>query len=219
MLKTKSQGNNMILGSYNPACLLSLFGLMAAVGSMILSTSGIIELALVCLIVAGLADLFDGVLARRLQLSKYEKEFGVQLDTAVDVVAFVATPVVIGLNTGQMNWLLILGMVWFVMSGVVRLAHFNTLSIEGDVQATHHRGLPVTYAALIFPLLFLLVDVLHTEIFQLLLSLAFWLTGLLFIIDIPVRKPHGVFYLIIPLMALGLIVYWVGRYMQFYISY
>ena len=67
----------MILGVYNAACLLSLCGAGAAIAAIVLASSGKIELALIGLMLAGLADLFDGVVARRLALNNYEKEYGV----------------------------------------------------------------------------------------------------------------------------------------------
>jgi len=214
MLDTEGRSGKRIVGAYNPACLLSLSGVIAAVGGAILSIQGNVPLALVCLILAGLADLFDGVVARRLRLDEYEKEFGVQLDTVVDAVAFVAMPVVIGLSSGPFSWAAVMGSTWFVVAGVVRLAHFNTLSMRGANQSTHHRGLPVTYIALILPFLFLLRDVLAAEDFQGILGLSFALTGLAFVVDVRVRKPHGPYYVLLPLLAAALIVYWSGRYLM-----
>ncbi len=211
---TDRRTERRFIGAYNPACLLSLAGVVASAAAAILSMQGIISLGLVCLILAGLADLFDGVVARRLSLDKYEKEFGVQLDTVVDAVAFVAMPVVIGLSSVPMSWLVVMGSAWFVIAGVVRLAHFNTLSMRGADQSTHHRGLPVTYTALIFPLVFLLRDVLAAEDFQRLLGLSFALTGLAFVANVRVRKPYGRYYLLLPLLAAALIVYWSGQYIQ-----
>ncbi len=214
MANMKDYVNKQILGVYDPACLLSLLGVFAAVVAMILALQGTIELALVGLMLAGLADLFDGVVARRLQRSDFEKEFGVQLDTTVDGVAFIATPAVIGLSSITVSWLAVIGVVGFVMAGVVRLAHFNTLSIRGADQSTHYRGLPVTYTALIFPLLFLLRDSVTAENFSLLLGFSFVVIALLFVINVPVRKPRGAFYIILPILAVGLIYYWVGHYLQ-----
>ncbi|MGV8991515.1 MAG: CDP-alcohol phosphatidyltransferase family protein [Thiobacillus sp.] len=202
------------LGAYNSACLLSLAGVTAAVVAMALATSRIIELALVGLILAGLADLFDGVVARRLKRSDYEKEFGVQLDTVVDAVAFVATPVIIALNAAPASLPMLTGMTVFVVAGVVRLAHFNTLSVRCATQSTHHRGLPVTYTALILPLLFLLREQLSSAVFDLLLSLAFALIGVLFVVNFPIRKPRGMFYVIVPVLAAGLIAVWVLRFLR-----
>ena len=124
MPNTNNPAHNRILGAYNRACLLSLAGVMAAVAAMILSIWGRVELALVGLMLAGLADLFDGVLARRLKLSAYEKEFGAQLDTVVDTVAFVCTPVVIALNAGMTALPMLAGLALFVMAGVVRPGAF-----------------------------------------------------------------------------------------------
>lgn len=210
----KDFSKKQILGVYNPACLLSLAGVCVAVVAMILAVQGAVELALVGLILAGLADLFDGVVARRLRLDDYEKEFGVQLDTTVDVVSFISTPAVIALSTGWLSWFAVLGIVWFVIAGVVRLSHFNTLSIRGADRSTHHQGLPVTYTALIFPLLFLLRDLITAENFALLLGSAFAVIGLLFVINVPVRKPRGLFYIILPLLAAALIVYWIVFYLK-----
>ena len=207
-------GGRRILGAYNSACLLTLAGVVAAVAALALATRGNIELALVGLMLAGLADLFDGVLARRLRRSDYEKEYGVQLDTVVDAVAFVATPAVIALHAGAAGLPMLAGMALFVVAGVLRLAHFNTLSLRGADQSTHHRGLPVTYTALILPLLFLLREPLSGAAFDLLLGLAFALIGLLFVVNIPFRKPRGMFYVILPVLAAGLIAFWVLRFLR-----
>ena len=203
-----------ILGAYNRACLLTLAGAAAAVAAMILSIRGVVELALVGLMLAGLADLFDGVVARRLSRSDYEKEFGAQLDTVVDAVAFVATPVAIALGAGITAVPALVGMALFVIAGVVRLAHFNTLTVSGADQSTCHRGLPVTYTALLLPLLFLLQQPLSGEAVLLVLGLSFPLMGLLFVVDVPIRKPRGIFYVILPLLAAGLIAYWTQHFLQ-----
>lgn len=216
MPDTEHKGGNAIIGVYDPACVVSLLGLLAAVAAMVLATSGYFELAMVGLILAGVADLFDGVVARRLQRADFAKEFGVQLDTTVDIVAFVATPVVIALNTVPATWLGSICLAWFVIAGVVRLAHFNTLSIRGADQSTCHRGLPVTYTALIFPIFFLLHDTVLAESFQQLLFGTFVVIGLLFIINMPVPKPRGGFYIVLPMLAIGLTVYWVGRYLHWF---
>jgi CDP-diacylglycerol--serine O-phosphatidyltransferase len=203
-----------ILGAYNLACLVSLAGLAAAVAAMVLASWGVFELAVVGLILAGVADLFDGVVARRLELGDFAKEFGVQLDTTVDVVAFLATPAVIALSILPAAWPGAIGIGSFVIAGVVRLAHFNTLSVRGADQSTHHRGLPVTYSALIFPLVFLLRDALPAERFQQLLIGVFVVLACLFVVNVPVPKPRGVLYIVLPLLAVGLTVYWIGRYLN-----
>ena len=172
----------MILGAYNAACLLTLSGAGAAIAAIVLASSGKIELALIGLMLAGLADLFDGVVARRLALNNYEKEYGVQLDTVVDVIAFVATPIVIALNSGQRSVFALCGLAIFALAGVIRLAHFNTLSVQGAGQSSHYHGLPVTYTALLFPLIFIARDFLIPSFFNALLAVSFPLIGFLFVL-------------------------------------
>ena len=48
--------------------------------------------------------------------------------------------------------------------------------------------------------------------------LALAVVGLLFVINVPVPKPRGMFYVILPLLAAGLIAHWVERYLQFSVS-
>ena len=213
MPNSRKQTNRFIFMPFNSACLLSLAGVTASVFSMILSVRGMLELALVGLVLAGLADLFDGALARRLKLNKFEKEYGVQLDTVIDAVSFVATPVVIALSAGLTTFPMFVGLALFVVAGVLRLAHFNTLSRRGQASPTHHRGLPVTYTALILPLAFLFQATLTVEAFHLLLALLFPFIGLLFVVNVPIRKPRGIFYIILPLLAVGLIAYWVQQFL------
>jgi CDP-diacylglycerol--serine O-phosphatidyltransferase len=167
----------------------------------------------VWLILAGLADLFDGVIARKLALNSFEKEYGVQLDTVVDVVAFVVTPFIIAFHAGMGSAWILCGLAVFVLAGIIRLAHFNTLSVRSANSSTHHHGLPVTYTALFLPLLFIARDFLTPVLFSALLAVSFPLVGLLFVIDIPIRKPYGIFYVLLPLVAVVLIAYWLWRFL------
>ena len=201
----------MIIGAYNPACLVSLWGLVAAIGAITLAAAGRIEFALSCLVLAGLADLFDGLVARRLQRSDYEKEFGVQLDTVVDVVSFVLAPFAVAFGAGLRSPAALGAMALFAVAGAVRLAHFNTLSAQGADQSTHHRGLPVTYTALIFPVLFILRDAVPEAAFKVVLGVAFPLIAVAFVMDRPVRKPRGVFYVLFPVLGMVLVAYWTWR--------
>lgn len=206
-----SGDRRVILGAYNAACLITLCGLVAAVAAIGLAAAGRIEFALVGLMLAGLADLFDGMVARRIARSDYEKEFGVQLDSVVDVVSFVIAPVVIALGAGLTSPLALVVLALFAVAGAVRLAHFNTLSAQGADQSTHHRGLPVTYSALVFPVLFLLRGTMTQGAFRLVLGVAFAVVAVAFVADVPVRKPRGAFYAFFPVLGVVLIAYWLWR--------
>ncbi len=204
----------IFLGTCDRASALTLCGVIAATAAMMLATAQLPDLALACLVVAGVADLFDGVLARRLQRGAFEKEFGVQLDTTAEVVGFLAAPAVIAMQVAPASLPLLAAIHCFVIAGVVRLAHFNTLSVRGADQSTHHRGLPVTYSALVLPLLFLLRDALVARTFALLLAGTLLLLAVLYLVNIPIRKPRGIFYVLLPMLAVWLVGYWLRHFLQ-----
>ena len=60
----------------NRANALTVFGLMSALFGALLAVQGKLHFAMVALVVAGLADLFDGPLARTIERSDEEKLFG-----------------------------------------------------------------------------------------------------------------------------------------------
>lgn len=201
-----------ILGAFNGACLVSLSGAAAAIATIALASAGRMELALVCLMLAGLADLFDGVVARRLALNEYEREYGTQLDTVIDAIAFVAAPVIIGLHAGLNSLPGLFALGAFALAGIVRLAHFNTLSARGVDQSTHHRGLPVTYVALFMPFVFIVRDFAPPTGFRVLLGASFVLMGAAFVLNVRIRKPHGRYYVLLPVLAVALILFWTRRH-------
>ena len=67
----------MFLGYYNKSVILTYIGAAAAVLGMALALSGKMKYAVLCLIVCGVADLFDGMIARRCKRTEEEKEFGI----------------------------------------------------------------------------------------------------------------------------------------------
>ena len=90
----------MFLGVYNFPTVLSFTALVLGMASCIFSFNGHIGYALVCLIWAGIFDLFDGFVARKFDLSEHEKNFGAQIDSINDVVNFGAAPAMIALHSG-----------------------------------------------------------------------------------------------------------------------
>ena len=141
----------MFIGKYNRSVILTYIGVAAAFAGIAFAVEGMFAPAMIALAVAGICDLFDGVIARRCKRDKSEMEFGVQIDTLADVVGFLALPAVLGMRladgVGIVKYLLLFG---YVLCGIIRLAWFNTSAAAGGVR-THYDGLPVTYAALIFP--------------------------------------------------------------------
>ena len=74
---------------------------------------------------AGVFDTVDGGVAR---LTRTGSEFGVQLDSLVDVVSFCLAPgvLVYAWGTHALGWVGLAGAFFFCLCGVFRLARFNT---------------------------------------------------------------------------------------------
>ena len=69
-----------------------------------LSLNGHLDLAVLCLALSGLCDMFDGKIARtKKDRTEIEKRFGIQIDSLCDVVCFGVFPAMIcyclGVNT------------------------------------------------------------------------------------------------------------------------
>lgn len=197
----------MFIGEWNKSVILTYVGLTFALVGICCVHSGGMEEAYACLIGAGICDLFDGAVARRCKRNEAQKLFGIQLDSLVDVMSFLALPVTIGIGVGMRRWYHILVLVWFSVCGIARLAFFNVnseTSGKKDEPVSYYRGLPVTYTALIFPLVYLLKFALSPVYFIILYTMFMAGVALLNILDIKVKKPRGMAYLFFALLAMVL---------------
>ena len=137
-----------MIGCWNKSVLLTYVGLIACILGI---TTGNITHAFICLIVAGVCDLFDGTVARMCKRTEFEKQFGIQLDSLNDVLCFLALPISIFLKMGYTEWYHVAIYILYACFGVARLAYFNTNALDGK-PVKYYTGLPVTLAALIYPL-------------------------------------------------------------------
>lgn len=112
----------------NIATLLALCSGMTAIRMAMLEKW---DLAVVALLVAAFLDGMDGRLARLLGSTS---RFGAELDSFSDLINFGAAPAIVmymrGLHKwGETGWCIVL---FFTVCMTLRLARFNTRSIEGD---------------------------------------------------------------------------------------
>lgn len=110
------------------------------------TTKGEWDKAAWLIVMAGIADALDGMMAR---LTRSSSEFGVELDSLADVVSFGVAPSYM-LYTAQLhNW----GTVGVLVAalpaicGALRLARFNVQLVGFDKD--YFRGLPIPAAALV----------------------------------------------------------------------
>ncbi|MBN2800249.1 MAG: CDP-alcohol phosphatidyltransferase family protein [Deltaproteobacteria bacterium] len=192
----------MFLGYPNLPNALTLTGLALAMGAVLLSLSGRVELALIALILSGLLDLFDGVVARKMRLSEAERSFGIQIDSIADMGSFGVAPALIAWGAGASHPWDVALVLLYAGAAATRLAWFNTHTATA-AGARVYTGLPVTFAALVMPLAWLAARPAGAQLAAMELSLG--VMALLFVSRLPIRKPSGVAYLIFPLLAAGMI--------------
>ena len=127
----------------NWACALTATSLAGGFLALILAGQGDVKWAAGVVVVCGVLDTADGVIARRLELCS---PFGAQLDSLADVVAFGVAPALM-LYVGVLKDLPVAGIaacLAFVLCGAWRLARFALIA-DGD----RFVGLPIPPAAVI----------------------------------------------------------------------
>lgn len=206
----KSMLTTFLIGFYDRSVVLTYIGLAFAVVGICFAYVTNLTWSVVCLIVAGVCDMFDGKIARACKNRTEEaKDFGVQIDSLCDTVAFVVLPVLISLEMGHQGPISITVCVLYVLAGVIRLAYFNVLVAKADKNSPmkFYTGLPVTSAAVIYPSLWLISRFIRRLPTTILFDSFMLLTAILFVSRIKIRKPKGIAYYIFTLIAVvGIIV-------------
>ena len=205
-----------MIGFYDYTVILTYLSLISSgIGIMIsLSGNGHPYFGVFFLLFCGLCDAFDGKVARtKKNRSDMEKNFGIQIDSLSDMIAFGVLPACIGaamirtspflINTLKINcgiwycmlirFLLFAVLILYILAALIRLAYFNVTEEERQKNEscarTEYTGLPVTSASLIFPSVLLLQYIIPADI-TLLYILAVVLTGIAFISKFHIKKPE-----------------------------
>lgn len=156
--------------------------------------------SVICLLICGLCDAFDGRIARRKKnRTLSEIRFGIQLDSLCDIVCFGVLPCCIGYALGLDRWFHIVAFCFYCICGVTRLSYFN-MKEEEELISTVKReektytGMPITTVSIIFPLFYLLSfgpmrNDLYSVIFNIIYTVIFVVCGLLFVMPFKIKKP------------------------------
>ena len=196
-----------MIGVWNKSVILTYFGMCAAVLGMVLAIGGYdIKYAFACFMVAGVCDLFDGAVARRCKRTEEEKAFGIQLDSLVDVVDFIALPISIFVSLGMTRIYQIVIYIVYAICGIARLGYFNVYTADESGPVKYYTGLPVTYCALIFPVFYLIKYVVSGEVFEIIYSLVILVVTLLYVLKVKIIKPRGAAYGFFALLAVVMLV-------------
>ena len=126
------------------------------------------DAAIVCLILSGICDMFDGTVARTAKRNDMQKAYGIQIDSLADVMSFGLLPAAIGYclfdlsgNSSVAATVLTVGIcVLYVLCGLMRLAWFNVTEEEMQARGekrTYYVGLPITVASLILSVSYFII--------------------------------------------------------------
>ena len=201
-----------MIGFYNYTVILTYISLLISAVGIGFAVTGDPFTALFCLLASGICDMFDGKIARtRKKSTEEEKRFGIQLDSLCDIVCFGVLPASVAVSMTEGAALCDRIAVWavsglYILCALIRLAYFNvteeTRQATQGGRRTHFMGVPVTTAAVIFPLFYALSVLAPAPLAPWLYPAMILITAVAFITPVKVRKPHTVGLAVLGLIGL-----------------
>ena len=181
----------MFIGNYRKSACVAYLGTISSIIGMIMAMKQRIKTAIICLVISGICDMFDGKIARKEKnRTEADKNYGVEIDSLSDTICFVVLPIIIFYQMGMNHWYNLLIYILYGLAGIIRLAYFN-ISTSNSEPIKKYTGLPVTSAAMIIPTVYLVSLILDKTIYNILASMIMALVGVLFISKIKIPKPKG----------------------------
>ena len=183
-----------LLGFYNYTVVLTYAGAAAAICGVFFSASGYPFWGVICLLFAGLTDMFDGKVASTMKRSESERAFGIEIDSLCDLISFGVLPIAIGYGIGLSGAFFYISAMLYLLCAIIRLGYFNVDEAQRQRGETTRRkvyyGLPVTVAALIFPLIYGLSGLLGAAM-PVIYQIALYCTAVAFVLKFKIHKPSG----------------------------
>lgn len=166
---------------------------------MILSFYGVLRVlerdfhsAVICLMLAGVCDMFDGTVANTKKRDMEERRFGVQIDSLSDLVSFGVFPALFIYVLTENNPIAGGVGALFVLAALIRLAYFNVLEEKRQLSTTEspakYIGVPVTTIAVTLPVFYILYDASLFRTYAPLTGILL-LSAISFLAPIEIRKP------------------------------
>lgn len=141
------ENNNKFI-KQNAANFITLCNMIFGATSIIMSITGRFRTAMAFIIIASIADRYDGKVARKFNQSS---QLGVQMDSMGDVLSFGAAPaILVFVNRfmpleGPIKIIGAIATIFYICAGAFRLARFNT---EGMDEDNNFNGIPIPVAGL-----------------------------------------------------------------------
>lgn len=184
-----------MIGIYNYTVILTYLSVCSAVLGTFFAFSGNSLGAVICLMLSGLFDMFDGKVARTKKREQSEINYGIQIDSLADMIAFGILPVAIGFSVGLTKWYYLPIAFIFSLGALIRLAHFNVneeiIAKTEKKRSMSFVGLPTTSVALIIPFVYYLKHFVGT-LFPYVYAGSLLIIGILFVLNAKfVKKPDN----------------------------
>lgn len=155
----------LFIGYYHYGVILTYISVVSAIIGICFSVGGNREnspwVGIICLLISGVCDAFDGAVARtRKNRTREDQMFGERIDSLSDLIAFGVAPAMIGFGMKINRWFFIPVYALFVLCALIRLAYFDvTEEIRTEDPSCgkrkYYEGLPVTSVAFGIPIFYL----------------------------------------------------------------
>ena len=173
----------------------SLIGLLAAMIAIYYAIIGNFSIAIISILWAVLFDWTDGIIARKMKgRTEYQRAFGSQLDSLIDIVSFGVFPAVFLLSFANFNPWFLPGAFLIVAASSLRLSYFN---IFGLVDDKSYMGLALDNNVIILAFIFLFHGFFDQTIFAISLHILFMLFLLLNLAPIKTPKFSGKWFYVL----------------------
>lgn len=182
-----------LLGYYNYTVVLTYLGMLSAFVGVLKAIEGDFQLGIVCMMIAGICDMFDGIVANTKKRDRKEKNFGIQIDSLSDLISFGVFPAVFVYMITEKTVFSSFIASFYLLAALIRLAYFNVLEEERQQQTeekrTSYLGLPVTTIAITLPGVYLIFEQFFKS--YSLFAGALILSGIFFLMPKEIRKPNS----------------------------
>lgn len=191
---------------------LSAFVSFTGLCILIISPANAPDYAMCCVLICGALDMFDGKVARtKKNRSDLEKDFGVQIDSLSDLIAFGVLPAAIAFKMFQSfinKWYFLffaIVMFMYVLCALVRLGYFDALENartknENSV-LKYYTGLPVTVSSFTLSLFYLIRFVTKMEVFKYIYIVLLAIISLLFVSKFKIAKAGNKVIIIVAIVS------------------
>ena len=202
-----------LLGYYNYTVILTYIGMLFGFLGIIYAIRDNTFSAVICLMVSGFCDMFDGAIAATKKRTAQEKCFGIQIDSFSDLICFGMLPAMIVFNMNREHLAVVLICAFYVLCALIRLAYFNVDEQERQQHSDGPReiylGMPVTLSALFVPLVYSVFGILSRRP-DIALTVTIIIMAVLFLVPVPLKKPKmtgKIIFLLCGIAAVVLVIF------------